>query len=99
MQTAVEALGQLVRGTVLAPGTDGFDGARSIWNGMIDRTPAAIVRCAGAADVVAAVNAARDQGLALAVRGGGHSAAGSSVCDAGIMVDLSPMKSIRVDPA
>jgi hypothetical protein len=99
MQNAVEALGQLVRGTVLAPGTDGFDGARSIWNGMIDRTPAAIVRCAGAADVVAAVNAARDQGLVLAVRGGGHSAAGSSVCDAGIMVDLSAMKSIRVDPA
>src|SRR5919204_3835710 len=66
---------------------------------MIDRRPSLVVRCAGAADVVAAVNFARDQNLPLAVRGGGHSAAGSSVCDGGLMLDLSHMKGIRVDPA
>jgi FAD/FMN-containing dehydrogenase len=98
-EQAVQALAQNVRGSVLRPGEDGFDSARHIWNGMIDRSPAAIVRCAGAADVIAAVNFARDHNLALAVRGGGHSAAGSSVCDRGLMVDLSLMKGIRVDPA
>jgi FAD/FMN-containing dehydrogenase len=66
---------------------------------MIDRSPAAIVRCAGAADVISAVNFARDHKLVLAVRGGGHSAAGSSVCDRGLTIDLSLMKAIRVDPA
>jgi FAD/FMN-containing dehydrogenase len=66
---------------------------------MIDRSPALIVRCAGAADVINAVNFARDHNLLLAVRGGGHSAAGSGVCDRGLMIDLSGMKGIRVDPA
>jgi len=70
-----------------------------MWNGMIDRRPAVIVRCAGAADVISAVNYARDHNLVIAVRGGGHSAAGSSVCDRGLMIDLSLMKGIRVDPA
>jgi FAD/FMN-containing dehydrogenase len=84
---------------VLRVGEDGFDAARCIWNGMIERRPSLIVRCAGAADVVAAINVARDQDLLLAVRGGGHSAAGSSVCDGGLMLDLSHMKGIRVDPA
>jgi FAD binding domain/Berberine and berberine like len=96
---ALQALAQGVRGRVLRAGEDGYDAARSIWNGMIDRRPAVIVRCAGAGDVVGAVNFARDHDLALAVRGGGHSAAGSSVCDRGLMIDLSPMKGIRVDPA
>ena len=98
-EETLEALSQRVRGHVLSPGEDGFDAARHIWNGMIDRSPALIVRCAGAADVVSAVNFARENNLLVAVRGGGHSAAGSSVCDNGLMIDLSPMKSIRVDPA
>jgi len=96
---ALQALRQSVRGSVLRPGEDGFDSVRHIWNGMIDRSPAAIVRCAGAADVISAVNFARDHKLMLAVRGGGHSAAGSSVCDRGLMIDLSLLKGIRVDPA
>src|SRR5882672_7349636 len=79
------------RGRVLRAGEDGFDSARMVWNGMIDRTPALIVRCAGAADVIGAVTFARDHSLPLAVRGGGHSAAGSGVCDRGLMVDLSAM--------
>jgi FAD binding domain/Berberine and berberine like len=94
----VEALAQSVQGSVLRPGEDGFDAARTVWNAMIDRSPALIVRCRDAADVVNAVNYARDHNLLLAVRGGGHSAAGSSVCDGGLMIDLSPMRDIRVDP-
>jgi len=88
-----------LRGRVLQPGAEGYDAAREIWNGMIDRRPALIVRCAGAADAVRAVNYAREHNLLLAVRGGGHSAAGSSMCDGGLAIDLSPMKGIRVDPA
>jgi len=95
----VDVLTQRVRGAVLGPDHESFDAARHIWNGMIDRRPALIVRCAGAADVVAAVNYARDHNLVLAVRCGGHSAAGSSVCEGGLMLDLSQMKGIRVDPA
>ncbi|MCA1647472.1 MAG: FAD-binding oxidoreductase [Chloroflexi bacterium] len=87
------------RGQVLRAGDDGFDPARMIWNGMIDRTPALIVRCTGAADVIGAVNYACEHNLLLAVRGGGHSASGTSVCDRGLMIDLSAMKGIRVEPA
>jgi FAD/FMN-containing dehydrogenase len=94
---AVQRLVASMRGTVLRAGQDGYDAARTVWNGMIDRSPALIVRCASAADVVGAVNAARDQNLMLAVRGGGHSVAGSSVCDRGLMIDLSRMRGIRVD--
>src|SRR6185503_17928829 len=88
-----------VRGPVLRAGDDDFDPARHIWNGMIDRRPALIVRAAGAADVVAAVNFARDENLSLAIRGGGHSASGTSVSDGGLMLDLSQMKGIRLDLA
>ncbi|HEY3061073.1 MAG TPA: FAD-dependent oxidoreductase [Chloroflexota bacterium] len=98
-EQALHTLKQAVRGSVLRPAEDGFDSTRHIWNRMIDRNPAAIVRCVGAADVIAAVNFAREHNLVLAVRGGGHSAAGSSVCDRGLMIDLSLMKGIRVDPA
>lgn len=87
-----------VRG-VLAPGDDGYEAARRIWNGMIDRRPAVIARCAGVADVMAAVRFAREEGLPVAVRGGGHGVAGRAVCDDGIVIDLSPMKGIWVDPA
>jgi FAD/FMN-containing dehydrogenase len=87
-----------LRGELLQPGDAGYDVARIVWNGMIDRRPALIVRCRGAADVIAAVNFAREHRLILAVRGGGHNVAGNAVCDGGLMIDLSLMKGIRVDP-
>ena len=96
---SLETFANSVRGAVLRPADHGYESARRIWNGMIDRSPAVIVRCADPADVVAAVNFARDQQQVVAVHSGGHSAAGSSVCDGGFMIDLSPMKGIRVDPA
>ena len=86
-----------MRGQLLVPGDASYDEARSIWNAMVDRRPGLIVRCAGAADVVAAVNFARDNNVLVAVRGGGHNIAGNAVCDGGLMIDLSPMKSVRVD--
>jgi FAD/FMN-containing dehydrogenase len=95
---AVTALKARIRGTVLTAGDEGYDAARTVWNAMIDRRPAVIIRCAGAADVCAAVDFARDAGAVIAVRGGGHNIAGSAVCDGGVMIDLSPMKSVRIDP-
>ena len=96
---AIEELTGAIRGQVLQPGKPGFDEARGIWNGMIDRHPAVIVRCAGVADIRRAVAFARDNDLLLAVRGGGHNIAGTAICDDGIVIDLSPMKSVRIDPA
>jgi FAD/FMN-containing dehydrogenase len=87
-----------LRSRVLRPGDEAYDEVRRLWNGMFDRRPAAIVRCAGPADVVGAVKFARQHRLPLAVRGGGHSFPGHSVCDSGLVIDLSPMKGIRVDP-
>jgi FAD binding domain-containing protein/berberine-like enzyme len=98
-EAAVAAFKAGLRGQLLRPGDDNYDGARKIWNGMFDRRPALIARCAGAADVMSAVNFARDNGLPVAVRGGGHSFPGHSVCDGGLVIDLSTMRSIRVDPA
>jgi FAD/FMN-containing dehydrogenase len=94
----LELKGKL-RGALLRPGDPGYDDARKVWNGMIDRRPALIARCAGPADVIQAVGFARERGLPLAVRGGGHNVAGSAVCDGGLVIDLSRMKGIRVDPA
>ena len=94
----LDALRARVRGTVLTDGDEGYEAARSVWNAMIDRRPAVIVRCAGAADVRTAVDFARETGAVLSVRGGGHNIAGSAVCDGGVMIDLSPMKSVRIDP-
>ncbi|MGE5179649.1 MAG: FAD-binding oxidoreductase [Bacteroidota bacterium] len=94
---ALEALRTGLRGTLCLPGEAGYDAARTIWNAMIDRRPAAIVRAAGPADVMLAVRTARDHGLTLAVRAGGHNIAGNAVCDGGLMLDLSPMKSVRID--
>jgi len=94
----LDALKARVRGTVLTKHDEGYGAARSVWNAMIDRRPAFIVRCAGAADVSAAVDFARDEGALLSVRGGGHNIAGSAVCDGGVMIDLSPMKSVRINP-
>ena len=95
---AVIALRKRIRGAVLTGGEEGYDAARSVWNAMIDRRPAVIVRCTGVADVLAAVDFARETGLVLAVRGGGHNIAGSAVCEGGVMIDLTPMKSVHVDP-
>jgi hypothetical protein len=97
--SAIEKLRTTVRGAVLCPGQDGYDAARTIPNAMIDRRPAVIARCTGAADVIACVRFAREHDLLVSVRGGGHSVAGKSVCDGGLMIDLSTMKGIRVDPA
>ncbi|HEU5431445.1 MAG TPA: FAD-binding oxidoreductase, partial [Thermomicrobiales bacterium] len=87
-----------LRGAALRPDDAGYDEARAVHNGLIDRRPALIVRCSGAADVVEAVNFARDNRLPLSVRGGGHNVAGNAVCDGGLMIDLSLMRGVQVDP-
>jgi len=88
-----------LRGASFAPGESGYDAARVVFNRMIDRRPALIAKCSGAADVIACVGFAREHHLPVAVRGGGHSIAGKAICDDGLMIDLSAMKGIRVDPA
>jgi FAD/FMN-containing dehydrogenase len=98
-QSAVSMLRKRIRGVVLTDADEGYDAARQVWNAMIDRKPGVIVRCADASDVRAAVDFARDMNALLAVRGGGHNIAGSAVCDGGVMIDLSLMKSVQVDPA
>ena len=94
----LEALRASLRGQLLQAGDADYDRARAVWNGMIDRRPALIVRCAGTADVIAALAYARGHGLGLAVRGGGHNIAGSALCDDGLVIDLSAMKSVQIDP-
>jgi FAD/FMN-containing dehydrogenase len=94
----VAAFKATLRGPVLQPGDPNYDDARAIWNAMIDRRPALIVRCAGTADVVSSVNFARDNGLPLAVKGGGHNIAGSALCEDGMVIDLSGMRDVHVDP-
>jgi FAD/FMN-containing dehydrogenase len=86
------------RGALLRSGEEGYEEARRVWNGAIDRRPALIARCAGADDVVEAIRFARERELLVSVRGGGHSVAGHAVCDGGLMIDLSLMKHIEVDP-
>ncbi|MGZ8290473.1 MAG: FAD-binding oxidoreductase, partial [Telluria sp.] len=94
----VEELQRSLRGALLLPGEPDYDEARKIWNAMIDKRPAMIVRCAGAADVRSAVSFARDHGLRLAVRGGGHNIAGSALVNDGVVIDLSRMRSVQVAP-
>jgi FAD/FMN-containing dehydrogenase len=94
----IDGLRARFRGALLRPGEEGYDEARRIWNGAIDRRPALIARCAGSDDVAEAVRFARDRELLVSVRGGGHAVAGYAVCDAGLMIDLSLMKAVRVDP-
>ena len=97
-EATIQELRESIRGEVITPADPRYDEARAVWNGMIDKRPALIVQCSGVADVLAAVQFARSQDLELAVRGGGHSLPGFSTTDGGIVVDLSPMKGIRVDP-
>jgi FAD/FMN-containing dehydrogenase len=95
----VAELAEAVHGEVIAPGDPGYDEARAIWNGAHDQRPALIVQCAGVADVMRAVDFARSENVLVAVRGGGHSLPGFSTCDGGVVVDLSAMTAVRVDPA
>lgn len=97
-ENAAEELASILRGELVRSGDVNYEQHRKVWNGSIDRFPALIARCAGAADVIAAVRFARAHGLLVAVRGGGHSFPGYSVCDGGMVIDLSLMKAVRVDP-
>jgi FAD/FMN-containing dehydrogenase len=97
-ERTVRDLRARLSGQLLEPGDADYDGARLIWNRMIDKRPALIARCVGADDVVAALGFAREHDLPISVRGGGHNVTGNAVCDDGLMLDLSPMKRTRVDP-
>jgi FAD/FMN-containing dehydrogenase len=97
--SAYDELGGSFRGELVLPTSLGFDAARSVWNGAVDRRPACIARCIGVTDVVAAVRFARTHDLEIAVRGGGHNVAGTAVCDEGMVIDLSAMRAVSIDPA
>ncbi len=97
--TDLERLRAAIRGTVITPEDSSYDDARTVWNAMIDRRPRLIVRCAGTADVITAVTYARRHDLVLSIRGGGHNVAGNAVCDDGLMIDLSGLRSAFVDPS
>ncbi|MDZ8184923.1 MAG: FAD-binding oxidoreductase [Nostoc sp. ChiSLP02] len=97
-EEALKALMASLRGELLCPGDTGYDNARKVYNGMIDKHPRLIARCANVADIIASVNFAREHNLLLAVRGGGHNGAGLGICNDGLVIDLSPMRGIRVDP-
>ena len=99
VQSHADRLAADLPGRVIRTGDDGYEEARRVWNGLSDRRPAIIARCASTDDVVAAVTSARESGLAVAIRGGGHSAQGYGTCDGGLVIDLSGMKGIEVDPA
>lgn len=98
IDTRIPQLRSTLRGAAIGPEDPAYDEARTVWNALIDRRPALIARCAGVADVVAAVNFAREHRLLVSVKGAGHNIAGNAVCDGGLMIDLSPMKSVHVDP-
>lgn len=95
---SADALRQRLRGEVLVPGDEAYELSRAVWNARFDRRPALVARCAQAGDVAACVAFAREHGLALAVKAGGHDFAGNSTCDGGLLVDLSAMDEVRVDP-
>ena len=97
-EAAVQGLKASLHGPLLQPGDAEYDETRKVWNGMVDRRPALIARCSGVADVIAAVRFARDHRILISVRGGGHNAPGSAVCQGGLMIDLAAMRSVRVDP-
>src|SRR5262245_1215599 len=97
-ETTVQELRGKLRGELVTPADPAYDAARKVYNGMIDRRPALIARCRDAADVMAGIAFAREHGLLLAVRGGGHNGPGLGTCDGGLVLDLAPMKDVRVDP-
>ena len=97
-ESELDTLDQQIHGEVLHPGTDEYDASRTIWNAMIDRYPAVVLRPTGAADVMTVVRVAREHDLPLSVKGNGHNVAGNAICDSGITVDLSGMDAVRVDP-
>ena len=96
--TQIERFEAGFHGDLIRPADPGYDDARSVWNGMIDKRPALIARCRGVADVISAVDFAREHDLLVAVRGGGHNVAGTAVCDDGLVIDLSETRGVRVDP-
>src|SRR5690606_23829908 len=96
-QKTVESLQAQLKGELILPGTPGYDEGRSIWNRMIDRYPGFIVKCRTKGDVAKAIRFAGEHRLPLSIKGGGHNVAGNAVCDGGLVIDLSPMKSIHVD--
>ncbi len=95
---ALTSFGESFEGEIVLPGSAEFDAARAVWNGMIDRRPAVVARCSGVEDVLRALRFAREHDLVIAVRSGGHSVGGFSTCDDGIVIDLSRMHGVRVDP-
>ncbi len=97
-ETAIQELKAKLRGELLTPESPSYDDIREVWNAMIDRRPALIARCAGTADVMHALEFARNSDLLVSVRSGGHNIAGNALCDGGLMIDLSPMKSVRINP-
>jgi FAD/FMN-containing dehydrogenase len=97
-QAANSRLGSDFDGDLIAPSDDRYDEARTVYNAMIDRRPGLIARCSRASDVAAAVDFARGEGVLVSIRGGGHNAGGLGVCDDGLVIDLSPMRQIEVDP-
>src|ERR1700674_4262914 len=94
----IEALKASLRGELIQPGDEGYEAARKVYNAMIDKRPALIARCADVADVIAAVNFGRENGLLVSIRGGGHNAGGLGICDDGLVIDLSLIRYTRVDP-
>ena len=97
-EATIEDFGSRLHGELIRPGDEGYEDARQLWNGMIDRKPALIVRATSPTDVAAAVNLARENDLLLAVRGGGHNVAGTAMAERALVLDLSAMKEIEVDP-
>ena len=96
-ETTIEKFKASLGGELIQPDDEGYDDARKVWNAMIDKRPALIAQCSGTADVITAVNFAREQGVLLSVRGGGHNIAGTALCDDGLTIDLSGMKGLHVD--
>ncbi|HET8915441.1 MAG TPA: FAD-dependent oxidoreductase, partial [Propionibacteriaceae bacterium] len=94
----VDRLRRSLNGQVMLPGEDGYDSARALWNAMVDRRPAVVVRCASSADVAAALDFSRSNDLEVGIRCGGHSVLGISVPDGGLLMDMSGLRAVRVDP-
>src|SRR5687768_13887560 len=94
----IEQLRASLRGTLLTPESEGYDAPRTIWNGMIDKRPGLVIHPAGVADVIRAVDFARENNLLLAIKSGGHNVAGNALCDDGLLLDMSSMRAVHVDP-